>query len=265
MARPILIAGNWKMNRGQKETEEFFAGLKPLWKIDSALMKSGGLQAALFPPALSLERALKARGDLPITIGCQNVHFEKSGAFTGEVSAPMLSEIGINWALVGHSERRQYFGETDASACKRATSLIAQGFTVVFCIGETRTEREAGQTNAVLTRQIQEGLKGFTKDQTAKLIIAYEPVWAIGTGLTATPEQAEEAQKFCRDLITKQFDAEIASKMLILYGGSVTPQNVDSLLACPNVDGALVGGASVKPDSFYALVEAGAAVIQSRN
>lgn len=189
----------------------------------------------------------------------------EKGAFTGEVSGPMLQEIGISTVLVGHSERRQYFGETDESVRKRSESLLAQGFKVILCIGETRTEREQNQTQEILKRQLQGALpeagKGAASYLNGQLVLAYEPVWAIGTGLTATPAQAEEAHQFIRELMIQRFGAEAAQKTPILYGGSVTPENVDSLLACPNVDGALVGGASLKPDGFLRLLASGCAAV----
>jgi triosephosphate isomerase len=213
---------------------------------------------------LSLGTALtaSARAGFPIAIGAQNVHWEKKGAFTGEVSGPMVLELGLKWALVGHSERRQYFNETNETARKRTESLLEQGFHVVLCVGETRAEREAGKTSEVVSRQLNavlvESAKGACAYLNGTLLIAYEPVWAIGTGLTATPEQAEEAHQMIRKLLWDRFGMECAGRTPILYGGSVTPENVDSLLACANIDGALVGGASVKPESFAALLAAGA-------
>jgi len=267
-SRGILIAGNWKMNHTLRETEAFFAELK---SKAPALLGPSGIQAirtekvrtCIVPATLAIESSQKLAKnlDFPLTIAAQNVHWEKKGAFTGEISGPMLQDFGINWALVGHSERRQYFAETNETARKRTESLLAQGFTVILCIGETRAEREQGKTEEVLTQQIDGALpeagKGAAAYLTGQLILAYEPVWAIGTGLTATPAQAEEAQRFIRQLLTQRFGKAASEKTPILYGGSVTPENVDSLLACPNVDGALVGGASLKPEGFLQLVAAG--------
>lgn len=266
--RGILIAGNWKMNHTVKETEEFFRVVSgkaggALDKTALALLQKGRLQSCVIPPMLSLAKAQELSKKLPFPchVGAQNVHWEKKGAFTGEISGPMLKELGIDWALVGHSERRQYFGETDETVRKRSESLLEQGFRVILCIGETRAEREAGKTIEVLTRQIQgampEADKGAARFLNGTLVLAYEPVWAIGTGLTATPAQAEEAHAALRSLLTKRFGSASAEKTQILYGGSVTPENVDSLLSCANVDGALVGGASLKPDGFLALLAAG--------
>jgi triosephosphate isomerase len=266
--RGILIAGNWKMNGTRAETEKFFSELNS--HPDRALqgpalleLRSGRLQAVLIPPMLSLERALPLAKQAPfkVELAAQNAHWEKKGAFTGEISGPMLTELGLSWVLVGHSERRQYFGETDETVRKRAESLLAQGLRVILCIGETRAEREAGQTQAVLTRQLAGALpeagKGAAAFLDGRLVLAYEPVWAIGTGLTATPEQAEEAHDFLRSRLNQAYGAEAAQRTQLLYGGSVTAENVDSLLRCPNVDGALVGGASLKPDSFLALLASG--------
>jgi triosephosphate isomerase len=254
--RGVLIAGNWKMNHGAKATTGFAALFKTNWGYLSEKTRialgNGSLGAAIFPPFLSLETARHEFMGTPIEIGAQNVHFEEKGAFTGEISGPMLLEMGLSMALVGHSERRQYFGETDATVKKRAESLIRQKLTVVLCFGETRTERETGHTNKVLERQLKEGLP---TEWSERLVMAYEPVWAIGTGLTATPEQAEEAHYFSRRFLIARYGAENAAKTKILYGGSVTPENLKDLLAKPNVDGGLVGGASLKPDSFLALVE----------
>jgi triosephosphate isomerase len=251
--RGVLIAGNWKMNLGPGETEKFF------WDLAARAQKLSQpkVRAALFPPMLSLLAAREFSKTAPfaVTIGAQNVHWELKGAFTGEISGPMLKEIDIALALVGHSERRQYFGETDQTVLKRSDSLIHQGFEVIVCIGETLAEREAGRTFEVLTRQIDHGISPAAVSS-GKLIIAYEPVWAIGTGLTATPAQAQEAHSFIRAHLGQRF-GKSAEALQILYGGSVTPENVDSLLACKDVDGGLVGGASVKPESFLALIEAG--------
>ncbi len=262
MARGVLIAGNWKMNAAPAETRAFFAALRADLASSSVAMslQTGKLRAALFTPAVSLTTALECANALgaPLSVGSQNTHWEKSGAFTGEISGPMLREIGIGASLVGHSERRQYFGETDETARKRAESLLAQDFSVIFCIGETRAEREAGATESVLRRQLDAGLPADWSSAGNRFVIAYEPVWAIGTGLTATPEQAEAAHAFIRAHLTAKTSAEHSDKLLLLYGGSVTPENIATLLACPNVDGGLVGGASLKPASFLKLLAAGA-------
>jgi triosephosphate isomerase len=186
-----------------------------------------------------------------VALASQNVFYEEKGAYTGEIAPAMLTELGCVYAIVGHSERRQYFGETDETVNKRVKLALSHGLGVIFCIGETLEQREAGQTNDVLAGQLEGGLKDVAIDQ---IIVAYEPVWAIGTGKTATTEQAQDAHAFIRDKIKKLFGAEKADAVRILYGGSVKPENVDELMACADVDGALVGGASLKPDSFARLV-----------
>jgi triosephosphate isomerase len=272
--RGVLIAGNWKMNHGVSATQGFFSEFSQL-KFSSEATKSlsdGKLRAWAFPPMISLQESLRSSDALskksgyPFSVGAQNVHWEKSGAFTGEISGPMLTEIGISRALTGHSERRQYFGETNETVRKRSESLLLQGFEVILCVGETRKEREENRTFAVLQEQLTVGL-GLTEPKASnkmaafldgRLIIAYEPVWAIGTGLVATPEQAEESHQVIRKFLWDQFGMEASGRTPILYGGSVTPENSDSLLKCANIDGALVGGASLKPAGFAALLEAGA-------
>jgi triosephosphate isomerase len=262
-SRGILIAGNWKMNHGAKATADFAVACKAHWgtslseKTRTAL-SGPSLRALLFPPFLSLETARHEFMGTPVEIGAQNVHFEEKGAFTGEISGPMLKEMGLGHTLVGHSERRQYFGETDATVKLRAESHLGQGFTVVLCYGETRTEREGGRTEAVLGRQLENGLP---TEWNGRLVLAYEPVWAIGTGLTASPEQAEAAHAFSRKFLGEKYGVAQAAKTRILYGGSVTPENVRGLLLKPNVDGGLVGGASLKAESFLALLESAGSLL----
>jgi triosephosphate isomerase len=267
----MLIAGNWKMNHGPKDTGLFFNQFKEL--VRSSLrpeakkaLSQGDLRACLIPPFLSLAKARADSADLPfpVSIGAQNAHWEKTGAFTGEISGPILKEIGISWVLIGHSERRQFFGETDATVQKRTRSLLEQDFHVILCIGETRGERESGQTETVLTRQIKEALpkiEEITRYLDGRLILAYEPVWAIGTGLTATPEQAEDAHRIIRKLILEGHGTQAAEKTPILYGGSVTPENALALLSSQNIDGALVGGASLKPESYFSLIQTAAQIL----
>jgi triosephosphate isomerase len=268
--RGTLIAGNWKMNHGPADTEKFFSALKASWEkmlspSTRAAIQSKQVRCVAIPPMLSIQAALRAASGQPVKIAVQNVHWEQKGAFTGEVSGPMVKELGIDTVLVGHSERRQYFGETDETVRKRTESLLEQGLDVIMCIGETRSEREAGKTEAVLLKQLgavfQEPGKGAAKFLNGKLIIAYEPVWAIGTGLTATPQQAEEAHQIIRKFLFDRFGMEAAGKTSILYGGSVTPENAVTLMSCANIDGCLVGGASIKPESYLALVEAGGKVL----
>jgi triosephosphate isomerase (TIM) len=268
-SRGVLIAGNWKMNHGLVETREFFRLMRETGPSLDAVekLRSARLRAWAFPPMTSLQTAEAEIQNLvfPFRIGAQNVHWEKSGAFTGEISGPMLTELGIGRALTGHSERRQHFGETNETVRKRTESLLRQDFQVILCVGETRAEREAGKTFAVVEEQLRAAfgivdtsVSPIAEYLDGRLIIAYEPVWAIGTGLTATPAQAEEAHAMIRDFLSKRLGAEVAAKTPVLYGGSVTPENADSLLACANIDGALVGGASLKAKGFISLLEAGA-------
>ena len=219
----MLVAGNWKMYKGPAETRAFAAAFSP----------PEGVKAVICPPFVSLAGAVEAG----LTVFAQNVHWEDEGAFTGEVSAPMLREVGVAGAIVGHSERRQYFGETDETVARRAAHALEAGLGVIACVGELEEERDRGETEEVLRRQLS------VLDPHPALVIAYEPVWAIGTGKTATPEQAEEAHAFVKSLL----DAPV------LYGGSVKPENAEELLSRPGVDGALVGGASLDPDSFASI------------
>ena len=227
----MLIAGNWKMYKGQAETAEFCIELK------RELPELEGLDVAVCPPFTSLAVAVEILAGTEVAVAAQNVHWEAEGAFTGEVSAPMLRELGVYGAIVGHSERRQYFGETDETTAKRARAALDAGLSVIACVGETEAEREAGETEDVLRRQVS------VLEAEDNLVVAYEPVWAIGTGKTATPEIAQEAHAFIKGLID----------VPVLYGGSVKPDNAAELLAQPDVDGALVGGASLDVESFAAI------------
>ncbi len=227
----MLIAGNWKLHKGPQETAEFCRALK------RELAGLEWVDVALCPPYVSLAAAVQALADTEMAVAAQNVHWEDSGAFTGEVSAPMLRELGVYGALVGHSERRQYFGETDECAGRRARAALDAGLEVIACVGETEEERDRGETEEVLRRQ----LAVFEAED--GLVIAYEPVWAIGTGKTATPEQVQEAHAFIKSKL----------EVRVLYGGSVKPENAAELFALPDVDGALVGGASLEVDSFAAI------------
>ena len=273
MPRKILIAGNWKMNHGPKACSEFIDWAQQNWaaKLSAttrALVDQNRIMAALYVPAVTLQTALRSKGSLKLTIGAQNAHWEKSGAFTGELSGPLLKEIGISSCLVGHSERRQYFGETDETVRKRTESLAEQEIEVILCVGETRQERENNLTETVLERQLRAVITSPTsiaaRHLGGKIVVAYEPVWAIGTGLTATPEQAQAAHRFIRQWLTQNVNPETAEKTLILYGGSVTPENIAALLGQADVDGGLVGGASLKPESFLAMIENAGQASQAR-
>jgi triosephosphate isomerase len=249
--KSVLLAGNWKMNHGPQGTREFFQAFRASPKPNATLR--------FYTPFVSLDAAIQSTKESGITaqIGAQNLHAEKSGAFTGEVSGPMLRELGVEQVLIGHSERRQYFGETDEILLKKTQSALAQGFEVLFCIGELLSEREGGMTQGVLLGQLTRILQDPTCKEAfgSKLHLAYEPIWAIGTGVVATPEQAQTTHAFIRKLLSEKLGNDRAQSTKILYGGSVTPANFKALLACEDIDGGLVGGASLKPDSFQALWE----------
>jgi triosephosphate isomerase (TIM) len=230
----VLIAGNWKMYKGQEEAAAFCRSLR------DQLEWVDGVDVAVCPPFVSLSAAVQALAGTDIAVAAQNVHWEVEGPFTGEVSAPMLFELGVYGAIVGHSERRQLFGETDEGVARRVNAALEAGLWVIACVGETEAEREAGETEQVLRRQVS------VLEAHEQLVLAYEPVWAIGTGKTASPDQAQEAHAFLRGLLD----------VPILYGGSVKPDNAAELLAEPDVDGALVGGASLDVESFAAICKA---------
>ena len=232
----MLIAGNWKLFKGPAEAGAFCRSLREA--------DLGTVDVVVCPPYVSLGEAVGALAGTEIAVAAQNVHWADEGAFTGEVSAPMLRELGAYGTIVGHSERRQYFGETDATAARRANAAIEHGLHVIACVGETEAEREAGETEAVLRRQIAAIAEGVA--DTDDLVLAYEPVWAIGTGRTATAEIAQEAHAFIKTMLP----------VPVLYGGSVKPENIAELAAQPDVDGALVGGASVDLESFAAICRA---------
>ncbi len=246
--RTPFICGNWKMYKTVAEAVSFVKEVIPL------IAKAEGVEIGIGAPATALKSLADAAKGTKIRIGGENCHWEKEGAFTGEIAPGMLVEAGCDFVIIGHSERRQYFGETNETCNKKAKAAIAQGLTVILCCGETLAEREAGKTTAVVTDHIKNGLVGFTPAEMAKIVIAYEPVWAIGTGKTATPEQAQEVHAVIRKLLGDLFGKNIADATRIQYGGSVKPENVKEIMAQPDVDGALVGGASLKPDSFAKLV-----------
>ena len=247
--RTPLMAGNWKMFKTPAETKAFFEKFLPL------VAHATHADVAICPPFINIPAAVEAAAGSRVTIGAQNCYWvNKEGAFTGEVNAPMLKAAGCTWVIIGHSERRQYFGETDATVLQRTVAALEAGLKPIVCVGELLAEREAGQTNDVLKTQFTGGLSSFTPEQFAQVGIAYEPVWAIGTGKGATPEIAEDAHRFIRSLAEEKFGAAAAAQVRILYGGSVKPDNVAGLMAQPDIDGALVGGASLKPEDFAGVV-----------
>jgi len=250
MRRPI-IAGNWKCNLTLSEAAALVAQLK-------ASVNQSPVEVVVCPPFTALVAVAGHLTGSSIGLGAQDVFWEPQGAFTGEVSAPMLVDAGCTHCIVGHSERRQQFGETDESVNKKATAALASGLIPIVCVGETLQQREQGQTFEVVRRQLEGGLKGLKAPEAGRLVIAYEPVWAIGTGRNATPAQAQEVQHFIRRRIHEAWGAPAADAIRIQYGGSVNAANALEILQQPDVDGALVGGASLKPDSFTAIVKAAA-------
>lgn len=244
-----FIAGNWKMHKTISEAADL---VKALNESSSEL---AGAEIVVIPPYTALSEISKTLQGSAIKIGAQNLFWEEKGAFTGEVSAPMLKDAGCQYVVIGHSERRQYFGETDETVNKKITAALAPGLMPIVCIGESLEEREKGETIDKVDSQINAGLEGLQKEQMSKIIIAYEPIWAIGTGLTATPAQAEEVHSFIREKLTEKYGNETASYAIILYGGSVKPDNTYSLLIEKNINGALVGGASLEADSFIQIAK----------
>ena len=248
-ARTPLIAGNWKMHKTEREAEEYIQAVLPL------LSGVEGVQVAICPPFTDLRAMVdSARGSL-VEVFAQNVHQEREGAFTGEVSLAMLSEIGVHGVILGHSDRRQLFAESDRALALKLPAALSAGLRPVLCVGETEQERDEQATERKLRTQLDHDLSGLQRDQLAEVVIAYEPIWAIGTGRVASPEQAQEAIAFIRALVADR-DADAGREVKILYGGSVTPENAAELLALPYVDGALVGGASLQATSFAEIVAA---------
>ncbi|MFA7231162.1 MAG: triose-phosphate isomerase [Victivallaceae bacterium] len=249
MSRKVVIAGNWKMNKTASEGKALVNELKALVKDVTAV------DIVVCPPFTALSAVVEAAAGSNVKVGAQNIHWAESGAFTGEISGAMLKEAGVEYVIIGHSERRQYFGETDETVNKRLNAALSAGLKPMVCIGELLEERESGLTEKVLFTQLEGGLAGITPAQMAGIIIAYEPVWAIGTGKTATPEMAEETHNYIRCQLKDMFGAEAAEKVCIQYGGSMKPDNAAELVAQKNIDGGLIGGASLKADSFAQLIK----------
>ncbi|HMI70832.1 MAG TPA: triose-phosphate isomerase [Solirubrobacteraceae bacterium] len=249
MARIPLIAGNWKMNKTVAEAEALIASLLP--RVSTA----DGVDVGVCVPFTDLQAVVDSTRGSRVEVYAQNMHQAPSGAFTGEVAAPMLVELDVHGVVLGHSERRQLFAETDRALAEKVPAALDAGLKPILCVGETEEEREAGDTERKLRHQVQEGLEKVATERLGEVVIAYEPIWAIGTGRVATPEQAQEAIAFVRALVADR-DREQAERARILYGGSVKPDNAVELLALPDVDGALVGGASLEVDDFVAIVEA---------
>jgi triosephosphate isomerase len=250
--RKPFICGNWKMNTARAGA----AALATATAKTAGQVK--GVEVGVCPPACYLEAVAAAAKATALVVGGQNMHPDASGAFTGEIAGPMLKELGCTYVILGHSERRHIFGETDEFISKKVQAAFRFGLKPILCVGERIEERKAAKTEAVVRRHVTAGFAGLSKEQARQVVIAYEPVWAIGTGLTATPEQAQEVHAFIRQLLTQMYDAALAQAIRIQYGGSVKPDNTRDLLARPDIDGALVGGASLKADGFAAIITEGA-------
>ena len=247
--RDAIIAGNWKMNKTPSETTALINEMKPL-------VAGADCKVVLCVPFVDIDAALKASAGSNIEIGAENCHFVKSGAFTGEVSPVMLKEMGVKYVIIGHSERRQYFGETDATVNQRVKAALAHNLKVIICVGESLEQRTAGVTNSIIEGQVTKALDGITAEQMANVVIAYEPIWAIGTGQVATEEQAEEVHMAIRALLKKLYSCPcVAEATRILYGGSMNEKNAAGLLAQPDIDGGLIGGASLKPEAFATIIK----------
>lgn len=244
-----FIAGNWKLHK------TIPAAIELVKALDEASMELADAEIVVIPPFTALSEVGKTLQGSTIKIGAQNIFWEEKGAFTGEVSAPMLKDAGCQYAVIGHSERRQFFGETDETVNKKIKAALTHALTPIVCIGESLEEREKGEIIDKVDSQIKAGLDGLGKEEMSEIIIAYEPIWAIGTGLTATPAQAEEVHSFIREKLTEKYGNETATCAIILYGGSVKPDNTYSLLKEQNINGALVGGASLEADSFIQIAK----------
>ena len=259
----VLIAGNWKMNLDRNQATALAQ------QITAATPTAGSVDLAVFPPAVYLDAVGQVLADSGIALGAQNVHEELGGAFTGEISTAMLLDLGCQYVILGHSERRHILGETDLDIHRKLRAVLnaelgGRRLTPIVCVGEELPDREAGKTEDIIHRQFEGSLTGLAEDQIARVVIAYEPVWAIGTGRVATPQEAEDVHRHLRTLLQRGYDDDIARDVLILYGGSVKPDNAASLLVQPNVNGALVGGASLKANDFLAIVAAAAQHVASK-
>ena len=248
--RKTVIAGNWKMNMTATETKKFAEEIRPI------LPRAKWCEVVICVPAVNVPAALKAVKDLHIAVGAENLHYEPSGAYTGEVSADMLKDLGVKYVIIGHSERRQYFGETDISVNKKVHAALEAGLHPIICVGESLEQREMGVTMELIALQVKSALAGVAAEKVRKCVIAYEPIWAIGTGRTATAEQAAEVCTAIRAAIRSLYGARVARSVTIQYGGSMNPKNAAELLAQPDVDGGLIGGAALKSDQFVDIINA---------
>jgi triosephosphate isomerase len=247
--RKKIIAGNWKMNKTVSESVTLAAEV-----VKNVSGKKRACDVVLCPTFLAIESVLAITKNSDVKVGGQNLYFENDGAFTGEISATMLKAAGCDAVIIGHSERRQFFGETDGSVNKKTKKALSVGLMPIVCVGETLAEREANQTNAVIDTQVRGAFAGLGEADIQKIVVAYEPVWAIGTGKTATPQQADDVHRFIRDLVGELYSAAVAQSLTILYGGSMKAANAKALLGMPNIDGGLIGGAALKADEFTEIV-----------
>lgn len=246
--RRKIVAGNWKMNKTVTEAAEFVKELKP--RVAGAVA-----EVVVCVPFPAITEVKKAAEGSNIKVGAQNMHWEEKGAFTGEVSPLMLKEAGVEYVIIGHSERRQYFAETDETVNRKLHAAFKYGLNPILCVGESLEQRESGVTSEVVTGQVEKALQGITREQASSLVVAYEPIWAIGTGRTATPQQANEVNSLIREILERLYGKETAGIVRVQYGGSVTAQNAAELFAMPDIDGGLVGGASLKLDDFEIIVK----------
>ena len=253
MKRKPMIAGNWKMHMTTKEARELVTGILE----QTSDVNPDQVDILVAPPFTALSAVAELLSGRPVFLAGQNMHWEEKGAFTGEISPVMLKEVGCTHVIIGHSERRQYFGETNETVNKKLRAAFSHGLIPILCVGESLEQREANQTFSIIEEELEKGLNGLTTDQVQSMILAYEPIWAIGTGKTASPEQAEEVHAFIRGWLEKRVGKESAEAIRILYGGSVKPENIEGLMAKYNIDGGLVGGASLKADSFAQIVKRG--------
>ena len=250
MTRIPFIAGNWKMNLTVAEAREFAK------EVAGKVPAASSVESAICAPATHLEALVELTKDSELSIGAENCHFEQSGAYTGETSPYVLNALGVKYVILGHSERREYFGETDELINKKTKAAFANGLVPIVCCGETLEQYEAGQAVDVITAQLQADLAGLTKEQAEKLVVAYEPIWAIGTGKTATSDQAEEMLAYIRSIVAEKYGKDAASETSILYGGSCKASNAPELFSKPNIDGGLIGGASLKAADFKGIIDA---------
>ena len=256
MPRRKLIAGNWKMNKTASAGAQLINDIKAQFECGCKGCENGP-EVLVCPPFTTIAAVIEAAKGSCLQVGAQNIHWEESGAYTGEISGEMLNELGVSYVIIGHSERRQYFGETDDTVNQRVKAALAHKIKVIICVGETLSQRIAGITSAVIEIQVRKALAGLTKEDMSNVVIAYEPVWAIGTGKVATEEEAEEVHKDIRALLRKLFDCPcVADNTRILYGGSMNDKNAAGLLAQPDIDGGLIGGAALKPAAFATIIRA---------